>query len=500
MSTVHLQKISNTYIKVITSRDIALELYEKFSFYTPGYEYSPKFKMGYWSGKISLFDARNGFIYAGLVGDILNFCTTSGYDVSIDKELKTSFWDEKITREFFVDWIKQIPICDADGELIEPYYYQLAAIFKGMKFKRQIVKSATGTGKSLIIYLLCRYFQQVVKGRVLLLVPNVGLVEQMFTDFRDYSQQDAEWKVFNNCSKIYSGQNKTGLNEIVISTWQSLQKIGKSKDAFPKEWFEQFAGIIIDEVHQADSSEIKRIIELCHLAEYRVGLSGTLDKDDLSDHTVRGLLGPVTVVQTTKQAMEDGYLAQLNIKQVILKYPRGQQKLDDYQAEMDFVCGHLGRNKFIMNLATSLHGNTLVLVNNVGKHGDILIEQLRAQAGDRKVFYIKGSVSGEDRNVIRAIVEKETDAIILATYGSFSTGSNVKNIHNIILGSSSKSMVRVLQSIGRGLRKSKTKSECNLYDVVDHIRSKCFSLTHADERLKLYQEEGFKWTTSVINI
>lgn len=356
------------------------------------------------------------------------------------------------------------------------------------------------TGKSLIIYLLCRYFQLIVKGRVLLLVPNVGLVEQMFTDFRDYSQQDKEWKVFHNVSKIYAGQSKTCLNDVVISTWQSLQKIGKSKEYFPKEWFEQFAAIIVDEVHLADGAQIKRIVELCYLAEYRVGLSGTLDKDDLSDHTVRGLLGPVTVVQTTKQAMQDGYLAKLNIKQIILKYPRGQKKLEDYQEEVDFVCAHMDRNKFLVNLVCSLKGNSLILVDRVAKHSDVLIEQIRAQAGNRKVFYINGSVSGEDRNEIRAIVEKETDAIILATYGSFSTGSNVKNIHNVILGSSSKSMVRVLQTIGRGLRTSKTKFECNLYDIVDYIRSKCFSLRHADERLKLYKEEGFTWTTINVNI
>lgn len=500
MSHVTLSKINNSYIKISTSRDIALELYEKFSFYVPGYEYSPKYKMGYWSGKVSLFDARNGHIYAGLVGDVLSYCTTNGYDVVIDKELKNSFWDEKITREFFMEWIKQIPVCDSDGELIEPYYYQLAGIFKGMKFKRQILKSATGTGKSLIIYLLCRYMQQVVKGRILLLVPNVGLVEQMFTDFRDYSQQDPEWKVFQNVSKIYSGQDKTGLNEIVVSTWQSLQKIGKSKDAFPKEWFEQFAAIIVDEVHLADSSEIKRILELCNLADYRIGLSGTLDKDDLSDHTVRGLLGPVTVIQTTKQAMEDGYISKLNINQLILHYPKGQKKLEDYQAEMDFVCAHESRNKFIVNLATTLKGSTLILVNFVEKHGDILYEQLKAQAGDRKVFYIKGSVSGEDRNAIRAMIEKEVDPITIATYGSFSTGSNVKNIDNVILGHSSKSMVRVLQTIGRGLRKSKTKTHCNLYDIVDFIRSKCHSLNHAEERLKLYREEGFKWSTNNIKL
>lgn len=496
--TVKLEKINNTYIRVITSQDISLELYERFSFFVPNYKYSPKFKMGYWNGKVSLFDARNRTIYAGLVGDIISFCTSNGYDVEISEELKNSFWDEKITREFFLDWIKQIPLCDADGDAIQPYYYQLAGIFKGMRFRRQILKSATGTGKSLIIYLLCRYFQEVMSSRILLLVPNVGLVEQMFTDFRDYSLEDKEWKVFQNCSKIYSGKEKTGLNEIVISTWQSLQKIGKSNEAFPKEWFEQFGAVIVDEVHQADSAEIKRIIELCHLATYRVGLSGTLDKDELSDHTVRGLLGPVTVIQTTKQAMDDGYLAQLDIKCLVLKYPRGQRKIEDYADEMNFICEHEDRTKYLINLVTSLKGNTLVLVNFVEKHSKRLLPMIEKAAGDRNVYYIDGNIKGDNRNSIRAILEKETNAILLVTYGAFAIGSNVKNIHNVVFGSPSKSDIRVLQSIGRGLRKSKTKSHCTLYDIVDNIKTNCFSIQHADERIEIYKNEGFKY--SILNI
>ena len=166
----------------------------------------------------------------------------------------------------------------------------------------------------------------------------------------------------------------------------------------------------------------------------------------------------------------------------------------DYQQEIQYLIQNHNRNRFIRNLAISLNNNTLVLYQMVEKHGQVLFDMIKEKAGDRKVFFIHGGVDTEDREIVRQIMEKENDAIIVASFGTFSTGINIRNLHNIIFASPSKSRVRNLQSIGRGLRQSTGKEMATLYDIADDLRHKKhmnFTLRHFVERAKIYNEEKF---------
>jgi superfamily II DNA or RNA helicase len=170
---------------------------------------------------------------------------------------------------------------------------------------------------------------------------------------------------------------------------------------------------------------------------------------------------------------------------------------NDYQKEIEFLIKHEKRNKFIRNLTLSQKGNTLVLYQRVDGHGKPLFDMIRDKADiNRKVFFVSGNVETEDREAIRKIVESQKDAIIVASLGTFSTGINIRNLHNIIFASPSKSQIKVLQSIGRGLRKSDDGSTTQLFDIADDLhwkQAKNFTLRHSEERVKIYSKEEFKY-------
>jgi len=234
-------------------------------------------------------------------------------------------------------------------------------------------------------------------------------------------------------------------------------------------------------------------------AKYRIGLTGTLDGTKTHKLVLEGLFGPVYKVTTTKELMDQKHLAEFNIKCLILRHAESvcqAAKNFKYHEEIEYLVLNELRNKFIRNLALSLTGNTLILYQYVDKHGKILDEMIKSKAGDRKVFFIYGKTEVEIREDVRRIVETEKDAIIIASYGTFSTGINIRNLHNVIFASPSKSRIRNLQSIGRSLRTSESKTVATLYDIADDMRYKShenYTLKHFAERLKLYADEKFKF-------
>jgi superfamily II DNA or RNA helicase len=213
-----------------------------------------------------------------------------------------------------------------------------------------------------------------------------------------------------------------------------------------------------------------------------------------------GLFGPAHKIIDTKDLIESGKLAAIKIKVLALSHPpeeRNKLQSASYQDEIKHIISYHPRNKFIRNLAVSLSGNTLILYAYVEKHGQILYDMISEKSGERKVFFVHGGVDGEEREAIRAIVEKEHDAIIVASYGTFSTGVNIKNLHNVIFASPTKSRVRTMQSIGRGLRVSDTKDSMTLFDIADDLsrskQKKNYTLNHLIERVKMYSSEGFPY-------
>ena len=297
-----------------------------------------------------------------------------------------------------------------------------------------------------------------------------------------------------------AGRDKHSDMPITISTWQSLYKM-------PKEYFDQYDVIGGDECHLFKAKSLTTLMTKLVNAKYRFGTTGTLDDMQTHQLVLEGLFGRVKRVTTTKELIDKKQLASFEIKAITLKYPEEQCKQivrKKYQEEVDFLVGNNKRNAFIRNLAVSLEGNTLVLFQYVEKHGNLLYEIIKDKAGSsRKVFYVYGGTEVELRENVRAIVESEKDAIIVASYGVYSTGVNIKNLHNIIFTHPGKSKVRVLQSIGRGLRTSEGKSQATLYDIVDDLSYKNqrnFAIKHFVERHKYYMQEKFPVKIYKVNL
>jgi superfamily II DNA or RNA helicase len=370
-----------------------------------------------------------------------------------------------------------------------PRKYQIEGVYDALKHNRKLLISPTASGKSLMIYAIVRYYVS-KEQKILLVVPTTSLVEQMYKDFQDYG-----WDAESYCHRIYSGREKTNNAPVTITTWQSVYKLEKS-------FFEEYNVIIGDEAHLFKSKSLVSIMTKLHHAKYRFGFTGTLDGTQTHKWVLEGLFGPSYKITKTEELMRQGHLSQLDIQCLVLKHP--PQKFNTYEDEIQYLISHDQRNKFIKNLSLDLKGNTLVLFSRVEAHGAILYESINNnKRNDRKVFFIHGGVDTDERELVREITEKETDAIIVASYGTFSTGINIKNLHNVIFASPSKSRIRNLQSIGRVLRKGQNKTKAILYDISDdctHNSRKNYTLNHLIERIKIYNEENFNYEIITVQL
>ena len=474
-----ISNVNEAFIKVRCSEGIAYELREAFTFFVPGYQFTPKFKARLWDGKIRLFDLKTNTIYRGLTEQVKKFCSERGYPYTYDDEV----YDNEFSLSEAVRFIESLNL------KYEPRDYQLDAFVHAIRNRRALLLSPTGSGKSLIIYLIMRYLLDELSFRkFLIIVPTISLVNQLASDFADYG-----FDVDSRCHRIFSGEDKHTNKEVTISTWQSLHRM-------PKEYFRQFDAVIGDEAHLFKAQSLTEILTSCIHTKYRIGTTGTLDGTKTHKLVLEGLFGPVKKVTTTKELMDQKHLADFTIKSLLLKHPDSvcqAAKSFTYQQEIEYLVLNESRNKFIRNLALSLNGNTLILYQYVEKHGKILHDIISKKVDpERKVFFVSGETDSDFREEVRHMVEKETNAIIVASFGVFSTGVNIKNLNNIIFASPSKSRIRNLQSIGRGLRKSETKTSAVLFDIADDLKWKKhenFTIKHFQERLRIYSEEKFKF-------
>jgi len=485
-----IEKKNEVYITVDCDSGVQREISEFFTFYVPGYKFMPAFRNRMWDGKIRLFSQKTKEIYFGLYPYIKAFAEERGYVVVAGKDVEI---DNKVDREVVTKFSNSL------GQKFEARDYQIDAIFHSLKRNRTLLVSPTASGKSFIIYSLIRYYTHLIKedtnNRILLIVPTTSLVEQMYTDFESYG-----WNVKKNCHRLYSGYSNQTDKKVLISTWQSLYKL-------PKEYFEQFGVVFGDEAHLFKSKSLTEIMTKLTDCKYRIGLTGTLDGAHTHKLVLEGLFGAVNKVTTTKKLMDKNQLSNLVVRCLILKHTEANCKIvskGKYQDEIDYLVSSTPRNNFIRNLALKLKGNTLILFQLVEKHGKNLQQIIKDKAEEgRKIFYIYGGVDTEEREQARAIVEKEDNAIIVASYGTFSTGINIKNLHNIIFASPSKSRIRNLQSIGRGLRLGDNKVNATLYDISDDLIYKSkenYTLKHFQERINIYTEEEFDYEIHNINL
>ena len=460
-SEIILKKIDEVFMKVECDDGLARDLFDFFSFTVPNAKFMPSVKNRYWDGKVRLFSIKTNKIYIGLLPYVDEFCRERGYDIIGIEDILGVKEREKVSQSWLADL--NLPF--------EPRDYQIEAFNTAIQYGRQLLLSPTASGKSLIIYLLTRYYNK----KTVIIVPTTSLVEQMAKDFEDYGYD-------KEICKIYSGQPVFDSN-ITITTWQSFSKA-------PKDVLESFEVVIGDEAHLFKANVLKGILEKMRKTAVRIGTTGTLDGSECHRLQLEGLFGPVKKVISSYQLMDEGTIANIDIQCVILRHTK-QKKLT-YQEEMDYLVSNEARNEFICNLVYSLSGNTLVLFQYVEKHGVILHEKMFKRLGEN-LHYVYGGTDTEDREAVREIVEKAENDTILASYGTFSTGVNIKRIDNIVFASPSKSRIRNLQSIGRGLRKVEGKEKMRLFDIADDLQCDNYTLGHLKDRINIYNEEKFPY-------
>ena len=483
MSHLIISKKNEVFLHVKAEPHVYYELSDQFTFDVPGAKFMPHYQKRHWDGKIRLFNVQTGEIYVGLLDKLMQFCRDHEYTSQFTKNEYYGLpfeINDMISKEGVKDYMTAI-------SKYKPRDYQIDGVYDALRHNRKLLISPTASGKSLMIYGIVRYFVE-KKKNILIVVPTTSLVEQMYKDFADYG-----WDVGSYCHKIYAGRERETDSQVIITTWQSIYKL-------PRKYFDRFSTVIGDEAHQFKSKSLISIMTKLGNAKYRYGFTGTLDGTQTHKWVLEGLFGPSYKIIKTKELMNKGHVATLDINVLLLKHP--PNKFENFEEEVQYIIGHERRNNFIKNLALDLKGNTLILFARVEGHGEPLYEMINTNTVEhRNVFFVHGGVPTQDREKIREITEQQDNAIIVASYGTFSTGINIKRLHNVIFASPSKSRIRNLQSIGRVLRKGNGKVKATLYDIADDISYKSrknYTLNHLIERIKVYNEENFNY--DIVNI
>lgn len=494
---IKIYEHDETFIRIdIDDYGVEKEFEEFFTFYAANYKYAPSYKKGLWDGKIYLYNRRKKLLYKGLLDVVIRFAKNGNYKLNIDPSLYPR--DNSITREEVEEFCASLNI-SSGGNSIQIRDYQVEAIFQALNNYRRLLISPTGSGKSLIIYAVIRFLLQRNKEeRIMLIVPTTMLVEQMFTDFVDYSLLN-DWKPEEYIQLLYAGKDKEFTKTMMISTWQSLHAMTKSQPELFREITEATTVALFDEGHLYKSTEIRSTIEKFKYTKRRIGTTGTLDGSKVNELVLTGLMGPVYTVKTTRQLIDEGVLADIRIHIVKLKHPIHvckELKGADYDTEINYLLASDERNQYICDLALRCKGATLITFAYVEKHGKIIYDKLAGMAKGRKIYYVSGKTDSVERQEIRKLVNEDADSIVVASEKLFSTGVNIPGLTNIIFAMPRSSPILIRQSIGRGLRKFDGKANMNLFDIADDLASGS-KINHAlrllSNRMSIYIREEFEY-------
>lgn len=479
METVHLRAIDEVNMKIETDAGTLMEIADAFTFFADNYKFSPKYKARIWDGKISLVNRYTGIVYRGLAHRVKKFCDNRNY--------KVTFCDNMIYDNVHENEVKE-HLEKITPKHIEYRQYQFDSILKCLRSKRRTLESPTSSGKSYMIYALSTWYSN---EKSLLIVPSIGLVEQMAADFIEYGYKGVIHKSTDGLSK-----SNDIPADVVITTWQSLNN-GKTK--MPESWYQQFGVVFGDECHGYKATCLIQIMKSLKNCKYRFGTTGTLDDNTLNTYTIEGLFGPRYKSTSTRELIDAGYASKLKIKCIVLTYSEADKKAAkglDYHQEIDFLVNHKGRTNYIKNLVLSLSGNKLLFFKKID-HGQILYNAILSGKKEKdSVFLIDGSVDKDDRERIRLALENEDNSTLVASLGTTSTGVSIKKLMRMIVAAPSKGKIKILQSIGRMLRQHKEKEMAVVYDIIDDLsngKKENYTLKHFRERLKIYENEEFDY-------
>jgi superfamily II DNA or RNA helicase len=501
--TIYVGMRNHTHLVIDAEQSILYELQDHFCFWAKSYRHTPKFKAGIWDGKIRLFSPAKRVLLAGLFEALVEFAAVKGrnYHIEVmDNDVYgTPGGRRMIDPKELYDFIVDLDLHDETGKAITIHDYQFAAIYEGLSARRKVLLSPTASGKSLIMYVIVRWWLEhdyKTDDKFVIIVPTTALTKQLVGDFAEYSQTKEDWVATDYCQEIFAGQDKHTDHPILVSTWQSLKNYKGS-------FYPRVKGVIGDEAHQYAAETVQGIMKQCTDAELRLGTTGTLDGKKISEMVLEGTFGPRMVVTTSKEQMDKGRMSKLHINVLKMKYLEAERRgfKMTYADESAFIESHYGRMQFLLKVVMSLEGNTIILVRHRA-HGQAIYEALQ-ELTERPLFYIDGKVKAGDRDRYRKELNAMYGGIMVATYETTSTGTNVRNLHNLVFGSPYKAQIKVLQSLGRLLRLAADGSKAQLYDLVDDIqwkKHKNHLLRHGLERLGIYGREEFDYTVYDINL
>jgi len=489
---VSIQKVNDVWIRVIAEPSIKMDMSEYFTFEVPGAKFSPKVKSGMWDGKIRMLNGMTGMIYLGLKDRVIEFLERRGIEYELDDRLVI---DNDIPEDAGHHLAKKF------DTLFECRDYQNEAVVAALKNERMLMLSPTSSGKSFIIYLIARY--HAARGRkVLLLVDSKSLLKQMGQDnFPNYNKNRELSFGYYNAGEV----PEVVEHDMTLCLYQSI-----AKNVAP--WFDQFDVILCDEAHKYKAMSLKNLMEKTTKIRYKIGFTGTIDGAKSNEWTLNGVFGETHQIITTKELMDEGSVSEFDISILTLKYDDSvvrryrnckknkKEKKITYHDESEFLKTLEERDDFLVRLMEARDGVSLLLLKHV-EHVETIAEKLTERV-DRPVHMIVGKLSSDERESIRQNVNKSKDAIIVATYGTMSTGVDIPSITTLVMGFPYKSRITVLQSIGRALRVT-DRGKAKVFDIVDDLtigRLKNYTLKHLNERVKIYTQEQFDYTFKTVKI
>jgi superfamily II DNA or RNA helicase len=461
--------------------------------------FHPLVKKKIWDGSICFIERRGPFwkIPVGLWAEVLEIGKEYNYEFQIEGLERLFLSDLKL--EEFQAWVDEF-FDDADKK---PRDYQVEAAWKIIKFRYSVSEIATSSGKTLISFMIFAFLK--AKGYIrkfLMIVPSTNLVIQGTEDFEDYGIDKLGVKI----QQIGGGSKLREGCDVVIGTFQSLVK----KD---KEYFDEFDAVFIDEAHHTNSTSIKKIMANCMHTGWRFGLTGTLTKRGSADHlTIQQYLGPVLVEISPDFLFRNNYATPVSIKVVVLDWlsPEYKDKLADlksnsaelegndlYNLERKLVISNKSRLNYIVDFINKTSKNSLVLFQSVkDEYGRNIWNGVRETNASKEAFYVDGDTNEQLREEYKSRMETGENKVLIATYGTFSTGISINNLHNIFLVESYKSEVLIKQSLGRGMRKMEGKEKVNIIDFVDDFSTvgyKNYLMKHSEARIAIYKNENFDY-------
>lgn len=462
------------------------------------WRFNPLVKKGVWDGYVS-YIRDDKWIPAGLWKYIMELCKEYKFELQISGIRRLI--DAQIKQDEFTEWALDF---FKDSE-ITPRDYQIETAYNILRYKRSLSELATSAGKTLISFLtVARLLESKSVEKILFIVPNVSLVLQASEDFQEYNYAN---RIDLKIQQIYAGKKIKDNKNVIIGTYQSLVKK-------KPEYFDQFGAVIVDETHKAKSVSIKTILSKCRNATYKYGLSGTLPKDGTLDKlTLMSQTGPVISEVKAAFLQENGHIAQCNVKVIEMSYATDKQRnaffelaqsrydrKDVFSLEQNFVIDNPSRLDFICNVMGRIPRNSLVLFHRI-EHGRKIYEKLRTET-NKRVFYVDGGTDKDIREEYKKKMEAGEEVVIVASFGTFSTGISIKKIHNIFFTESFKSEVIIRQSIGRGLRQHESKDAVLIVDFVDDIRTvewDNYLYKHGKVRQKIYKQEKFNYSIKKVS-